>query len=100
MRVAVFSTKPYDQKFLKEANEVHGFHLTFYETRLTGATAKLAEGHQAVCAFVNDELPAETLQTLADLGVRMVAMRCAGFNNLDLEKLKALGMSAARVPAY
>lgn len=100
MKVAVFSTKPYDQKFLSEANRTHGFHFTFHDTRLTPATAKLAEGHDAVCAFVNDELQAETLQLLADQGARMIALRCAGFNNLDLEQLKALGMTAARVPAY
>lgn len=100
MKVAVFSTKSYDQKFLSQANETHGFEFTFHETRLTAATAILAEGHQAVCVFVNDELQADTLELLAKVGVRMIALRCAGYNNVDLNRLHALGMTAARVPAY
>lgn len=100
MKVAVFSTKPYDQKFLTEANLKHNFNFTFHETRLSAKTAKLAEDHEAVCAFVNDELGADTLNLLQGFGVKMIAMRCAGFNNLDLETMRSLGISAARVPAY
>lgn len=100
MQIAVFSTKPYDQRFLSQANSEHGYELTFHDTRLTLSTARLADGYQAVCAFVNDELSAPVLERLAQGGVRMVALRCAGFNNLDLEALHRLGMVAARVPAY
>lgn len=100
MKVAVFSTKPYDLKFLNEANSASVFDFTFHESKLGPTTAKLAEGHKAVCAFVNDDLKSETLKILARSGVKMIALRSAGFNNLDLEKLKELGMTAARVPAY
>lgn len=98
MKVAVFSTKSYDEKFLNEANRTHSF--TFLEPRLTHQTAPLASGHDAVCCFVNDDLSETVLQQLNHLGVKMVALRCAGYNNLDLDALESLGMKATRVPAY
>ncbi|WP_321188386.1 2-hydroxyacid dehydrogenase [Roseiconus lacunae] len=99
MRVAVFSTKSYDKEFLESANE--GRHeLTFLETRLTGETAALASGHDAVCLFVNDEASGENLQILADLGVRLITLRSAGFNHVDLEKADERNLTVARVPAY
>jgi D-lactate dehydrogenase len=100
MRVAVFSTKPYDRTFLSQANESAGHTLRFLETRLSAETAALAAGEEAVCAFVNDELGAGNLETLARGGVRLVALRSAGFNNVDLATAKALGVTVARVPAY
>lgn len=98
MNVAVFSTKAYDQRFLSAANRDH--ELTFLETRLTLQTAPLARDHQAVCCFVNDDLGEAVLERLFEAGVRMVAMRCAGYNNVDVKALRRLGMAAARVPAY
>ncbi len=102
MKVAVFSSKPYDRRFLPAANEAAGrpHVLTFLEPRLTAETAVLAGGHEAVCAFVNDDLSPEALRRLADAGVRHVAMRCAGYNNVDLATASELGMSVVRVPAY
>lgn len=100
MRVAVFSTKPYDELFLREANREAGHELTFLEPRLTAETAALAAGHGAVCAFVNDDLGAETLTLLAEHGVRLVALRSAGFNHVDLATAAKLGLSVARVPGY
>lgn len=100
MRVAVFSTKPYDERFLREANREAGHELTFLEPRLTAETAALAAGHEAVCAFVNDDLGAETLTTLAAQGVRLVALRSAGFNHVDLAAAAKLGLTVARVPGY
>jgi D-lactate dehydrogenase len=100
MRVAVFSTKPYDERFLRKANEKTGHELVFLEPRLTPATVPLAAGSPAVCAFVNDDLGAETLAGLAASGVRLVALRSAGFNHVDLATAARLGMTVARVPGY
>ena len=100
MKIAVFSTKPYDQKFLMEANEQFGHELSFFEPRLTPKTASLAAGYPAVCAFVNDELDAETLEKLNAQGTCLIALRAAGFNNVDLVAAERLGMPVVRVPAY
>jgi D-lactate dehydrogenase len=100
MKVAVFGTKPYDRKFLEAASLEAGHELTFLEPRLSAETASLAEGHEAVCVFVHDKLSREALQTLHEGGTRFVALRCAGFNNVDLEAAKELGIGVARVPAY
>lgn len=99
MRVAVFSAKPYDVTFLTAANR--GRHaLQFLEARLVRDTAPLAAGFPAVCAFVNDPLDAEVLARLAAGGTRLVALRSAGYNNVDLEAAAALGLTVTRVPAY
>ncbi len=100
MRIAVFNTKPYDQRFLEAANADHGFELVFLEAHLSPRTATLAQGCEAICTFVNDPLPAATLEVLHGLGVRLIALRCAGFNQVDLKAAERLGMTVARVPAY
>lgn len=100
MRVAVFSPKPYDRSFLHAANQAHGHDLVFLEPRLIQETAALAEGFPAVCIFVNDVANAEVLEALAKGGTRLIALRCAGFNNVDLAAAKRLGITVARVPAY
>lgn len=100
MKVAVFSTKPYDQRFLTAAN-AHTVHdLVFLEDRLNERSATLASGCEAVCAFVNDDLGSPTLRVLAAQGIRLVALRCAGFNQVDIKAADALGISVRRVPAY
>ncbi|MCH7860136.1 2-hydroxyacid dehydrogenase [Sphingomonas sp. NPDC092331] len=100
MRIAVFNTKPYDRRFLAEANAPYGHDLHFLEPRLEPATAALAAGHQAACVFVNDTVDAEVLETLAGQGTKLVALRCAGFNNVDLAAAARLGIAVVRVPAY
>lgn len=100
MKVTIFSTKPYDKQFLRKHEQAANHDLVFIENRLTPETAMLAEGSPAICAFVNDELNATTLEKLARGGTRFVALRCAGFNNVDLAAAKALGIQVARVPAY
>ena len=100
MRVAVFSTKAYTRTFLEEANGEFGHELAFLESRLTGETAGLAAGYAAVCAFVNDTLDEAALTALARGGVRVVALRCAGFNNVDLAAAARLGLRVVRVPRY
>ena len=100
MRVVVYSTKPYDRRFLDGANAGAGHELVYLESRLMPETARSASGAQAICAFVNDELGADVLAALAGLGARLVALRCAGFNNVDLAAARDLGIIVARVPEY
>lgn len=100
MKVAVFSTKSYDQEFLQAANRAAGHQLRFFDVRLSSGTVALAKDSEAVCAFVNDDLGEPVLRELAQLGVRLVALRSAGFNNVDLEAARSLGFRVARVPAY
>ncbi|WP_372994355.1 2-hydroxyacid dehydrogenase [Marinobacter sp.] len=101
MKVAVFSTKPYDEKFFQQANQkAHPHELVFLEARLNHATAALAHGFEAVCVFVNDQVDATVLEKLSEGGTRVVALRCAGFNNVDLKAAQRLGVDVVRVPAY
>ena len=100
MKVSLFSSKSYDESFFSAENESVGHELVFYDFKLTPASAPLAAGSKAVCAFVNDRLDRETLEVLHAGGTEYVAMRCAGFNNVDLAAVKALGMKVVRVPAY
>ena len=97
-RVAVFDTKPYDRVHLGRAGEDLGW--VFFEPRLQPQTARLAAGFPVVCAFVNDDLGAPVLEQLAAGGVELVALRCAGFNNVDLDAAHRLGLTVVRVPAY
>jgi D-lactate dehydrogenase len=99
MRVAVFSSKSYDRQFLDAAN-AGKHHLIYLEPRLDASTAIAADGAEVVCAFVNDHPDAEVLAILANQGVRLLALRCAGFNNVDLAAAKSLGIEVARVPEY
>lgn len=99
MRIAVFSSKAYDREFLDRANG--GRHeLRFLEPRLSAETASLAAGFTAVCVFVNDHLDAGVIETLANSGARLIALRCAGYNNVDLAAAREHGMAVTRVPAY
>jgi D-lactate dehydrogenase len=99
MKVAVFSTKPYDQENLEKVNQgTHQF--TFIPTRLTILTVSLADGCDAVCCFVNDELDEACIQKLAEYGVKYIAMRCAGYNNVDLRACEKHNLKVVRVPEY
>jgi len=100
LRIAVFSTKPYDQRFLEAAGAGTGHRLTFFEARLSLETCDLAAEAEAVCAFVNYDVSADVLAALDAKGVRLVALRSAGFNNVDLEAARRLGVTIARVPSY
>ena len=99
MIVTVFSTKSYDRMFMKPAAGA-AHVLNFVESRLTPETAVLAKGSDAVCVFVNDQVDAAVLRQFKDIGIRIVALRSAGFNNVDLTAAKTLGITVARVPAY
>lgn len=103
MRIAVFSSQPYDRRSLQEANRQHGIlaaELVFHSEALSLQSAVLAQGCTAVCVFVNDVLDAPVLEALAGLGVRAILLRCAGFNNLDTAAAARLKLFVARVPAY
>lgn len=100
MRIAVFATKAYDRQFLEDANRRFGHGLSWLEPRLAVETAVLAAGHEAVCIFVNDRADAPVLHKLKDLGVRLIALRCAGYNNVNLKLAETLGIAVVRVPAY
>jgi D-lactate dehydrogenase len=100
MKVAVFSSKPYDRQFLEAANDPYGHELHFLEPRLTADTASLAAGYPAICAFVNDQLDAKVLELLNRSGTRLVALRSAGFNHVDLAAAEDYGIKVVRVPAY
>jgi D-lactate dehydrogenase len=100
MNIAVFSTKSYDRHFLEAEAAKHRHHLEYFEPRLNASTAALANGFEGVCAFVNDELHAAVLEKLAGYGIKLVALRAAGYNNVDLAAAERLGMTIVRVPAY
>ena len=100
MKVAVFSTKNYDREFLGKFNENYGHEITFFEAPLNEDTANLAQDFKAICAFVNDKMDANTLARIAGHGIKLIALRCAGFNNVDLKAAAQNGIEVRRVPAY
>ena len=100
MKVAVFSYKSYDEQFLNKANEPYGHELVFFEERLNSVSAQLIRGFEAVCVFVNDDLNKKVIKMLAQNGVRLIVLRCAGFNNVDIAQAAESGLIVARVPAY
>lgn len=100
MKICLFSAKKYDRQYFDLANQNYGYELEYFSIALAPKTAALAKGADAVCAFVNDIITEQTLQELHDLGIKILLMRCAGFNNVDLAAAKKLGIHVARVPAY
>jgi D-lactate dehydrogenase len=101
MHIAFFSAKRYDRLSFDRASAAHpGLTLRYIEARLDAASAVLAQGADAVCVFVNDTLTAPVLAQLAATGVKLVLLRCAGFNQVDLKAAAAMGLVVARVPEY
>jgi D-lactate dehydrogenase len=100
IQTVVFDTKPYDREALLKATTGFDIEWRFMDFRLSTETAVAAQGAQAVCTFVNDRVDRPCLETLAKLGVKHVALRCAGFNSIDLPAAKELGFTVTRVPAY
>ncbi len=98
MKIAFFSAKNYDREFFDPQDSDH--EIIYFEVALNEQTVHLAKGCTIICLFVNDRLNASVLKELAIIGVRLVALRCAGFNNVDLVAAKANGISIVRVPAY
>lgn len=100
MRIAFFSSKSYDKEYFKKYARSYNHDIIFFETALTEKTANLTEGCEAVCVFVNDKVDAETIANLAKLGVKGILLRCAGYNNIDLDATKKHNIKVLRVPAY
>lgn len=103
MKILFFGTKSYDKEFfekLENSGVYHDIDIDFIEPNLTPETAKLADGYEAVCAFVNMDLSAKTMEILKNCGVKLVLMRCAGYNNVDLNAAKEAGIVVAHVPSY
>lgn len=100
LRVAFFDTRAYDRAAFQQANAEFGHDLTFFEPRLTRDTARLAGDHQVVCSFVNDRLDRPALEVLHRLSVRLIALRSAGYNHVDLDAAAELGLPVVRVPEY
>ena len=100
MTIAFFSCKPYEQPFLEIANGNARHKLRFLPQPLTPETVSLAAGCMAVCVFVNDALTRPTLRALADHGIRLVALRCTGYNQVDIPTAREMGIRILRVPTY
>lgn len=98
MKIAFFSSKPYDHTFFDQLNKTHT--LLYIESQLNSNTAALAQGCDAVCCFVNDELDADVMKQLQAHSIPLVLMRCAGFNNVDVTAATERGITVARVPEY
>jgi D-lactate dehydrogenase len=100
VKVSFFSTKSYDQTFFDAANERFGHQITYFEPRLNSQTVSLVEQADAVCVFVNDEIDRDVLEQLVASNVRLIALRCAGYNNVDIEAAAELDVRLVRVPEY
>lgn len=100
MKITFFSTQPYDKIFFNRHNQQHGFELEYFETHLGPHIVNVIDHTEAVCVFVNDKVNAEVIKVLSQKGVRVIALRCAGFNNVDLQAAKQYGLKVCRVPAY
>ena len=100
MKIAVFSSKPHDREFLDKFNMDHKHELIYFEAPLNADTTNLALGFEAVCIFVNDKIDAITIDKLSIIGVKLIDLRCAGFNNVDIEAAKIKNIKVTRVPAY
>lgn len=98
-KIAFFDTKDYDKTSFEATNEKFGCEISFFDTKLTKDTVKLAEGHDVVCVFVNDEINKKVIDGLYKIGVKVIALRCAGFNNVDVKAAKGK-LTIVRVPAY
>ena len=96
-KIAFYDTKPYDERSFTEANEKFGFDIRYYKGHLNMNNVVLTKGVDAVCIFVNDTADAEVIRAMADNGVKLLALRCAGYNNVDLAatagKMKVLRLA-------
>ena len=100
MKIAFFDTHSYDRKSFEKENEQFGYEIDFREYKLNENTALTAQGFDVVCVFVNDVVDADVIQKLKSCGVKLIALRCAGFNNVDLKAAAECGIKVVRVPAY
>jgi len=99
MRIAFFDTKPYDRTWTLPLSLKYGYEIKFFEHKLNADTAVLADGYEVVCAFVNDSLDNEVIDILYEIGIKLIAMRCAGYNNVDFKSAYER-INVVRVPGY
>lgn len=100
MKIALFNTRSYDREFFEAENKSFDFRIEFFETSLNPHTVRLADGHEAVCVFVNDQVTDKVIERLAEGGTKVLLLRSAGFNHVDLEAAEKHGLTVLRVPAY
>jgi D-lactate dehydrogenase len=100
MKIAVFSTKSYDRQYFDKFSQHYQHELTYFDAPFHSATVGLANGFEAICVFVNDKIDREMLQKMATNGIKIIALRCAGFNNVDIAAAQEYGVRVVRVPAY
>ena len=100
MKITLFGTQPYDKESFERIRDAYGFDICYHRSHLNANNVALARGSDAVCIFLNDTADAETIRQLADLNVKLIALRCAGFNNVDLNAAARYGIPVVRVPAY
>lgn len=101
MKILFYDTKSYDQEsFERKKEEYPDIQIDYLKSELTPSTAKLAKGYDGICAFVSSDVGTKTIETLYECGVKLILMRCAGFNNVDIEKAKECGIKVLRVPGY
>lgn len=98
IKIAFFDTKEYDKELFDKYNEKYNYEITYLESKLNEETAPLARGFDVVCIFVNDVVDSQTIKILKECGVKLIALRCAGFNNIDIKNID--GIKVVRVPAY
>lgn len=100
MKITLFGTQPYDRESFERIREAYGFDIRYHRSHLNADNALLAKGSDVVCIFVNDTADSDTIRQLSELGVKLIALRCAGFNNVDLHAAARYGIPVVRVPAY
>ncbi len=100
MKIDFFSAKPYDKIFFDRFNETYGFDIEYHETHLGPHIVNIIKDAKAICVFVNDKLTEKVIEILSQKGVKIIALRCAGFNNVDLEAAKKFNIAVCRVPSY
>ncbi|NER11437.1 D-lactate dehydrogenase [Muriicola jejuensis] len=100
VKIAVFNTKPYDQEYFDRYTNKEELQFTYFDSPLNRDTVNLAAGYEVICVFVNDTLDRTTVEQLAEMGIKLIALRCAGYNNVDLDAAREKGIRVVRVPAY
>lgn len=100
MKIAFYSTKPYDRIYFEPKSQEYDIQLHFYETGCNEETIPLAKGHDAICIFVNDHLNENMIRQLKEMGIKAILLRCAGYNNVDVQAAHACGIPVLRVPSY
>ena len=100
MKIIFFGAKKYDKEYFEKYINDYDVEIKYTSANLSEETSKLAEGYDAVCAFVNADLNGEVIDILNECGIKLILMRCAGYNNVDVKRAKELGIMVMRVPSY